>query len=284
MFAILLFVAGVAVLVVGGDRFVRGSAEIARLSGLSPLIIGLTIVAFGTSAPELGVSLQAALEGRPALSVGNVAGSNIFNVLVVLGLSALFAPLAVQSRLVRLDVPIMIGASLVFMLFVLDGAVGFFEGVLLFASAVAYTFWLIRAGLRESAASSGGDSEEAPRARGIRAYAVNGGWIVLGLVCLVQGSNWTVLGAADIARGLGVDERVVGLTIVAAGTSLPELVASVVATLRGERDLAIGNVVGSNIFNILVILGLTAALAPGAVPVAQTFVYFDIPAVLAVAR
>ncbi len=275
--AVVWLVAGLGMLLVGGELFVRGASGLARVVGLSPLVIGLTVVAFGTSAPELGVSLGAALADKPGLALANVAGSNAFNILVILGLSALVAPLAVQSQLVRLDVPVMLGSSLALLLLALNGTIERWEGAALFLMALLYTAWLIRAGLRESLAGG----SRAPWGWTQAGMAVL--WIAIGLASLVLGSDWTVQGASALAERLGITPRIIGLTIVAAGTSLPELATSIVATLRGERDMAVGNVVGSNIFNVLVILGLSAAAAPNGLAVAEPILRVDLPMVLLVA-
>jgi len=275
--AVAWLVAGLCMLLVGGELFVRGASGFARVVGLSPLVIGLTVVAFGTSAPELGVSMGAALADKPGLALANVAGSNAFNILVILGLSALVAPLAVQSQLVRLDVPVMVASSLVLLLLALNGTIERWEGAALFLLALLYTAWLIRAGLRENHAAGGRPPWRWSQG-GLAAL-----WIAIGLAALVFGSHWTVQGATAVAERLGISPRIIGLTIVAAGTSLPELATSVMATIRGERDIAVGNVVGSNIFNVLVILGLSAAAAPNGLAVSAPILRIDLPMVLLVA-
>jgi cation:H+ antiporter len=275
--------AGLTLLVIGGDLLVRGASRLAAAIRISPLVIGLTVVAFGTSAPELAVSLQAAFDGSADLAVGNVVGSCIFNVLFILGISALIVPLVVSSQLIRRDVPLMIGVSVLLLVLSADGNLNRFEGGLLFTGLVIYTGWCIRQSRKESGdvyaefAEQWGDGK--PGARGILLCA---GLILLGLVLLGLGSRWLIAGAVAIATGLGVSRLVIGLTIVAAGTSLPEVVTSIVAAVRGERDIAVGNVVGSNIFNILCVLGLTSLLAPGGVAVSDTAIYFDIPVMIAV--
>ena len=282
MSEVFFLLAGLTLLVIGGEFFVRGAANLARIVGLAPLVIGLTVVAFGTSAPELGVSIKAALSDNAGLALGNVTGSNIFNVLVILGLAALVAPLKVQSQLVRLDVPVMIGASVLMLAFALNGAIGRGEGTVLVLLALVYTVWLIRQGLRAPAAEADDTVAELP-ARSAKSMLANLFFLCAGLGVLVLGSDWTVRGAVGIAEALSVSERLIGLTIVAAGTSLPELVTSVVATVRGERDLAVGNVVGSNIFNVLLILGATASVAPQGLEVGANILRFDLPMALIVA-
>ncbi|CAN5691051.1 calcium/sodium antiporter [soil metagenome] len=282
---LILIAAGFAALLVGGELLVRGSSRLAVLFGVSPLIVGLTVVSFGTSAPELAVSLQAAFAGAPGLTVGNVIGSNIYNVLLVLGLSALFAPLLVKQQLIRLDVPLMIGASLVFWAAALDGNLSFIDGALMFGLLLVYLVFVLRVSRREKAeiiAEYEGEYGFHPsRVSGVRLRSA--GLVLGGALLLVLGAGWLVEGAVGLARGLGVSDLLIGLTVVAVGTSLPELVTSVVAALRGERDIAVGNVVGSNIFNILSVLGLTAIIAPAGVPVAAEALAIDIPFMVAVA-
>lgn len=282
--AIALFGAGLLFLIVGAEALVRGASRLAAAFGLSPLIIGLTVVAFGTSSPELAVSIKAALSGQAEIAVGNVIGSNVFNVLFILGISALIVPLVVTQQLVRLDVPLMIGLSVVVLLLSLDGRFGRIDGVLLFGGLLVYVGFLIRQGRREGAAAGaeagGQDGNEGGATTGPMR---NAGLVVAGLVLLVLGSRWLVDGAVTFAVYLGVSELIIGLTIVAAGTSLPEVVTSIVAALRGERDIAVGNVVGSNLFNIMGVLGLAGILAPAGIGVSPAVIGFDIPVMIAVA-
>lgn len=272
---------GLVLLIVGAELLVRGSVALARVVGVSPLIVGLTIVAYGTSAPELAVSIEAGLSGRADIATGNVLGSNTFNVLFILGLSALITPLAVSSRLVRLDVPVMIATSALAWVLAADGAVGRRDGILLVAGLCVYTgllIYLARRGTPEA-------SESLPAGPGGpagRRIVVSSLMVVVGLALLVMGSGRLVIGAVSVARWLGVGELVVGLTIVAAGTSMPEAATSVTAALRGHRDIAVGNVVGSNIFNVLAVLGGSAAAA-GNIPVAGEALRFDMPVMLGVA-
>ncbi len=269
------FLAGLLLLVLGGHALVGGASALAARLGVSPLVVGLTVVAWGTSAPELAVSLGAALRGQGDIALGNVVGSNIFNILGVLGLSALVAPLAVSRRLVRLDVPILIALSAAVYVFGLDGRVSTVEGALLVAAGAAYTVFAVR--------TSRGEAPPVPAPPGAPALAGGAARVVAGLALLALGAHWLVESAVALARGLGISELVIGLTIVAAGTSLPEVAASVVAAWRGERDIAVGNAVGSNIFNILSVLGLTAAVSRAGVPVAPAALAFDIPVMVAVA-
>jgi len=274
-----LFALGLALLVGGAELLVRGASRLAAALGISPLVIGLTIVAFGTSAPEMAVSVQSAFTGQADIAYGNVVGSNVFNVLFILGLSALVAPLVVHVQLIRVDVPVMIGVSLLCLGLSLDLRISRLEGALLFAGIVAYTLWLLRASRREpdTATDRAGAHPEA----GSRIADV--ARIIVGLGVLVLGSRWLVGGAVAIAQFFGLSELVIGLTIVAAGTSLPEVATSVLASIKGERDIAVGNVVGSNIFNILSVLGAAALVSPNGVPVASAGRDFDAPVMIVVA-
>ena len=276
---VLLLVAGLALLIGGAELLVRGAAALARRLGISPLVIGLTVVAFGTSSPELAVSIMSALGGQADLAVGNVVGSNIFNVLFILGLSALITPLVVARQLVRLDVPIMLAASLVLPVLAWNGSIGRLEGLLLAGGVVVYSVILVRLG-RASGADEPGDGAASVMTGGLAGQVA---LVVAGLAMLVMGSRWLVDGAVALARAVGLSELIIGLTIVAAGTSLPEVAASVVAARRGERDMAVGNVVGSNIFNLLAVLGLAAVVAPAGVAVPDAALRFDIPVMIAVA-
>jgi cation:H+ antiporter len=273
--------AGVGLLVLGADWLVQGASRLAISLGVTPLVVGLTVVAFGTSAPELAVSVGSAFAGQADLALGNVVGSNIFNVLVILGLAAAITPLAVAQQLVRLDVPLLVGASGLVWLLALDGQIGRGEGSLLATGIVAYTLFSVRQSRSESAAVRAEYAQEfgatTPRP------ARDAGLVVAGLVLLVLGSRLLVMGAVALAQSFGLSELLIGLTIVAAGTSLPEVATSVIAALRGERDIAVGNVVGSNLFNLLCVLGLTAIVSPGGVPVAAAASNFDLPVMTAAA-
>lgn len=277
-------VCGLVVLVIGGELLVRGASLLALSMRISPLVIGLTVVAFGTSAPELGVSLQAALRGAADVSVGNVVGSNICNVLLILGAAALVAPLIVSSQLIKIDVPLMIVASLVLWSFSLDQRLTRLEGSLLFAGLVAYVIFSVRQSRKETRAIEQEFADELPvpslltSSRFSQLALIGFGLILLGL-----GSNWLVGGAVAIAQIWGVSELIIGLTVVAVGTSLPEVVTSLVASFRGERDIAVGNVVGSNLFNIMCVLGLTGMIAPGGIAISADALAFDIPVMVAVA-
>ncbi|MFN3705743.1 MAG: calcium/sodium antiporter [Thermoflexales bacterium] len=284
--AVVLLIVGLVMLTLGAEWLVRGAAKLALALGISPLVIGLTVVAFGTSAPELAVSIRSALIGQADIAMGNVVGSNIANVLLILGLSASIAPLVVHQQLVRFDVPLMILVSVVTALFALDGVVGRLEGIILFAGVVIYTVFLAIKSRQENEATVIEEYEEEfgkEPPRGALQIGLTLGLVAIGLVLLTFGSRLLVDAAVALARWLGVSEVVIGLTIVAVGTSLPELATSVMAAIRGERDIAAGNVVGSNIFNLLSVLGLTAAVAPSGVSVAPSLLRFDIPFMLAVA-
>jgi cation:H+ antiporter len=277
---LLLLFAGLLLLFAGGELLVRGAAAIARRAGVSPLVIGVTVVAFGTSAPEAVVSVSAALEGQDAIAVGNVVGSNVFNVLFILGMCALIRPLGVAQQLVFRDVPVMIGVSLLFWLLSLDGRLGVVEGLVFLVGLVLFNVDVVRSSRRESAAIS------AEYETGLPPAPVHAGVALLqvaaGLALLALGARWLVGSATAVAQAIGVDDTVIALTIVAAGTGLPEVATSIVATLRGQRDIAVGNVIGSNIFNLLGILGISA-VAGGGLAVASAFENFDVPVMVAVA-
>lgn len=284
---LLLFAGGLVLLIVGANALVRGASKLALSFGISPLVVGLTIVAFGTSAPEMAVSVGAVLDGRTDIAVGNVVGSNIFNVLFILGVSALITPLVVNVQLIRQEVPIMLGASLLLAALALDGGITAPEGGLLFALMLAYTAFLIVQSRRETAAAQTEfERENVPAAAGDwdAHWAVQLLLIVAGLAALVFGSDLLVQAAVAFAKALGVSDVVIGLTIVAAGTSLPEVAASITAAFKGERDIAVGNVVGSNVFNILGCIGLSglAAGAAGLV-IPASVLSFDLWVMLAVA-
>jgi cation:H+ antiporter len=280
---IFLLILGLVFLVIGAEALVRGASRLAAAFGISPLVIGLTVVAFGTSSPEMAVSVMSAYEGQADLAVGNVVGSNIFNVLFILGLSAVITPLIVSRQLIRLDVPIMIGVSVLLLLLTLDGNITRLDGILLFAGIIAYTaFQIIQARREKKAADAAGEGVIEKPTTPLQ-WLINIGFVIGGLVLLVIGSNWLVDGAIFIAQSLGVSELVIGLTIVAAGTSLPEVATSVIASIRGQRDIAVGNVVGSNIFNILAVLGMSSLVAPESINVAASALRFDIPVMIAVA-
>jgi cation:H+ antiporter len=282
---VLLLIVGLVLLVASAEFLVRGAARLAAEVGISPLVVGLTVVAYGTSAPELAVSVMSSFNGQPDIALGNIVGSNIFNILVILGLAALITPLVVAQQLVRFDVPVMIGISFLVFVFGYDGNVGRIEGLILFSGAVAYTTYLIRLSRRESRSETGADESNSrePASSDRQLWLKNIALILVGVGGLVIGSKLLVDGAVMIARHFGVSELIIGLTIISAGTSLPEVATSVVAAIRGERDIAVGNVVGSNIFNILCVLGLASLVSPSGVNVSKQALLFDVPVMIAIA-
>jgi cation:H+ antiporter len=280
-----LLSAGLVTLLIGAEALVRGASRLSLALGISPLLIGLTVVAVGTGSPELAVTVRATLTHRPDLALGNVIGSNIMNVLLVLGVGALITPLHVAQQLVRLDVPLLIGASVLLLLMALSGTIGRVDGIVLLTGTVMYWIFAIRTERAETQDVKAEYEEEF--GEGDHPRHVSSArqilWITGGLVALVLGSEWMVDGATVIATTFGVSELIIGLTVVAAGTSLPELATTVVACLRGERDIAVGNVVGSCLFNILGIVGVAGVLSPDGVAVAPAAVRFDIPVMVATA-
>ena len=284
--AVFLGAAGLGLLILGAELLVRGASRLARNFGMSPLVIGLTVVAFGTSAPELFTSVLAGLNGQADLAVGNVVGSNIFNVLLILGISALITPLSVSRQVVRVDTPIMVGVSFLLLGLGWLGEVSKAAGLGMLAALAAYLFLQLRLSRRdedgarltpEASRLSAGDQEPS-----LPGSSLGSGLLtVAGLVGLSLGSTLFIHNATIIAQALGVGELVIGLTLVAGGTSLPEVVASIFAALRGERDMAVGNVIGSNIFNVLGVLGLAALISPTGVAISKTALYADIPVMVA---
>jgi cation:H+ antiporter len=256
-----LFAVGLVVLVIGAECLIRGAVQLATRLGISPFVVGLTVVGFGTSAPELVVTLSAVLNDKPALAVGNIVGSNIANIGLILGLAAVFRPIRGNMRLLTTELPIVLGVTLLFWFLVRDNVLSRADaGVLLFGFA-AFTAYMFRTARRESAAvkaevaTEGKEVGPVPAWRGVS-------FVVLGLLGLVGGAEMMVRGAVEIARFLGASELMIGLTVVAVGTSLPEMASTVAAALRGQSDLALGNVIGSNIFNVLLILGITGMVCP----------------------
>ncbi len=276
-------VGGLGLLVTGADVLVRGASQLASSLKISPLVIGLTIVAFGSSAPELAINVQSAWQGEPELAVGNVVGSNIANILLILGAAAVVTPLVVAQQLLRLDVPLMILASFLFLGLAWDGLLSRLDGFILFSGIVAYTSFAVIKSRRESQAVQAeyeaefGEMESTSNQNSMMQF----GLIIAGLAMLVFGSDLLVESASDIARSLNISELVIGLTIVAIGTSLPELAASIAASLKKEVDIAVGNVVGSNIFNLLSVLGVSSLIAPNGIAVPEAALNFDIPIMIA---
>jgi len=285
------FVLGLASLVVGAHMLVKGASNLAIMLGISPLVVGLTIVAIGTSSPEIAVSIGGALSGKTEIAIGNVVGSNIFNVLFILGVSAIIAPLVVQIQLIRQEVPVMIGVTLLSIILALDGSLGLYDGLILVALLVVYSTFLIvqsrrqMAGVQSDMGAGELAAETDPSAGADKPphWSVSVGLVVAGLVLLVFGADWLVESATNLAKAMGVSDVVIGLTIVAAGTSMPEVATSIVATLKGERDIAVGNVVGSNIFNILACLGIASLVAPDGLDIPHAILVFDFWVMLAVA-
>lgn len=269
-------VAGLLAVLFGAEYLIRGGVGIARRTGLSPVVIGLTVVAFGTSAPELAIALDSVLEGEADLALGNVVGSNIANVLLVLGLSALIGgTVAVHRRIIRIDVPLVIAVSSLVFVLSLGGELGRAAGVVLIAVLIGYLVWTLRTrpdGIGETV--EGDAPGSLPRALVL---------VGVGLALLVIGARLVVAAAVDIAEWFGIDELVIGLTIVAVGTSVPEIATAVVAVRRGQGDLAVGNVIGSNLFNLLVVLGLSASLAPQPIAIPASARWIDLPIMIAAA-
>jgi cation:H+ antiporter len=281
---VLFFLLGLGALAAGAEALVRGASKIAMSLGISPLVVGLTVVAIGTSSPEIAVSVGAVLSGTTDIAVGNVVGSNIFNVLVVLGACAVITPMVVHSQVIRQEVPIMIGASVVLAVMVFDGRLGRFESLLLLVLLVAYLVFVVLQSRAEVARAGGAHAGD---------VGGNGGWdghwsvqavlIAVGLALLVIGSEWLVDAAVAVARALEVSDLIVGLTIIAAGTSMPEVATSVTAAVRGERDIAVGNVVGSSTLNILGCLGIAGVAGRNGLGIAPAVLNFDLWVMLAVA-
>ena len=279
----MLLVAGLVVLVGGGEVLVRGAGGVARALGMSPLLVGLTVVAFATSAPELAVSLDATLGGNPGLAVGNVVGSNIANVLLVLGLSAVITPVVVGSQVLRRDIPVVGVLAAAVLAMSLDLRITRTDGLLLLAALAAYLVVTVLAARREAGAAPvdvPGGEPPLPAGRGA-GLARDGILVAVGVALLVAGANWLVEGATQVARAFGVTDLVIGLTVVAVGTSLPELATSLIAAMRGERDMAVGNVVGSCVFNLGAVLALSAVVATDGIPVDPAAVRFDMPFMVA---
>lgn len=282
---ILLFLAGLILLIIGADLLVRGASHLAAAFGVSPLVIGLTIVAIGTASPEIAVSIQAAASGQGDLTLGNVLGSNIFNILVILGVTALVTPIAIAEQLIRKDAPILLGISILTFILAFDGHLSWFDGVILLVGLSMYMFFALRQSRQEDKQVQKEYAQEfsSKQPRTLQNNLINLAFILIGLGLLVLGSNWLVDSATKIATSLGVSELVIGLTVVAVGTSLPEVATSVMAALKGESDIAVGNAVGSNIFNLLGVLGIGAVVAPGGISVLERVLQFDLPVMIFVA-
>lgn len=282
--AVIWSIAGFAALVVGAELLVRGGAALATRMGVSPLLIGLTIVAIGTSTPELAVGIDAALQGSGSLAVGNIAGTNTVNILLILGLSAALRPLAIRMQTLRIDLPVIVMASMALLAFAWDGLLSRTEGILLIAAGVAFTLVVIRVARRESIGVKREFAREfGPQHLPNRQAALEVLMLVGGIAIIVIGAHWLVDGAVGLARLWGVSDAFIGLTIVAIGTSAPELVTTIISTIRDERDIAIGNLLGSSVYNILIILGVTCLLPPAGIVVSPQLIAVDIPVMLLVA-
>jgi cation:H+ antiporter len=277
------FLAGLAALVAGAEVMVRGGANAAARLGISPIVVGLTVVSIGTSMPELAVGVVAAVEGSGALAVGNIAGTNVVNLLFVLGLSALILPLAIEMRTLRFELPVMAGAAILLWGLAANGVLSRVDGVILVIGAIAYTVAVIRASRRETreAAAEFAEAYPAEDTRG-RRTALHVVMMLGGIAVIVVGAEWLVDAAVGMAREFGVSDALIGLTVVAIGTSAPELVTTVVSTLRGERDIAVGNLLGSSIYNVLLILGVTCLVPAHGLELTPALVRIDIPIMVAV--
>lgn len=279
---VVLVVAGLVLLFVGGEALVRGASTIATKAGISPLVVGLVVVSAATSTPELAVTIDAVLQGEPGLAVGNVIGSNIANILLILGLSAAISPLVIKRQVVRFDIPVMVGLSVLLLAVSLDGRIVLWEGIALLAVLVLHAVMAVVLGRRD-ARTEAAAADTLPLNAGTVKLPVAIVLLVVGTAILAVGARLLVTGAVNIATALGVSSLVVGLTVVAIATSLPELATSIVALLRGERDMAVGNVVGSNIFNIGMVLGLSAIVFGDGIPVPREAIAIDMPIMVATA-
>jgi len=270
-----LIIAGFALLLFGGESVVRGSVALAQRLGVSPLIVGLTIVGFGTSLPEMVVSVNAALVGSPGLAVGNVVGSNIANILLILGVAAVIAPIAVHPGAVKRDLLGMSAATLVYVGLGMSGQIVFWQGVLMLIALMSYIGFTVWHDNKSNDEAAEMHRDEAAEMGEIPLRTVSiAGIIIVGLFAVVVGAEWLVTGATTLATEFGVPEEVIGLTVVAIGTSLPELATSIVAAYRGHSDVCVGNVLGSNLFNLFGITGVTALFAP--LPFSDKIVSFDL--------
>ncbi len=279
---IVLLIAGLALLLLGGELLVRGASRLALAMRVPRVVIGLSLVAFGTSAPEMAVSVLSSYKGQADIAVGNIVGSDIVNVLLILGLSAVVVPLSVSKRLVRIELPLMIATALLFFVIGYDGRLSRSDGLILIGILLIYIFWMALTARMDPVTAQELSTRNNGAPRGAWESTSLVGLVCAGLAGLVVGSNWLIEGAVTLARIIGVSELIIGLTIVAAGTSLPELATSVIASARGERDIAVGNVVGSNIFNILSVIGISTVVSPNGLGVAPAVIRFDAPVMIAV--
>lgn len=288
----LLLLAGFAVLVVGGELLVRGASALSARMGISPMVVGLTVVAIGSSLPELAVGVDAAVRGSPGLVTGNIVGTNIVNLLLVLGLAAAIQPIITVRQMLRLDLPAVAAAAVLLLVLSLGGSLTWPAGVLLLLVGVAYTatiLWYTKRSRAQELSRQAAqvqtvettDTQDAPPA-GWRRGAVDAVLLLGGIALVILGADWLVTGAVDIASELGVSDALIGLTIVAVGTSAPELVTTVVATLRGQASMAVGNLIGSSVYNIVFILGATVLVAPDGIPVPDEVLRVDMPVLVVV--
>lgn len=276
LISLLYILASLILLYFGANWLVKGSSSLAIKAGISPLVAGLTVVAFGTSSPELVVGINTALAGQGNITIGNVVGSNLFNICVILGISAIITPMKIKMQLLKIDIPILILVTAGFMLLFIDRHISRFEGVILVTGIVIYTVVNIYLARREKNIEVLDEFEKSVPKNNVKWY-ISTGMVLTGIGLLVAGSEFLVKGAVDIARTLGVGETIIGITIIAAGTSLPELASSVIAAMRKEYDIAIGNIIGSNIFNILCIVGVSALTKPlSAIAISNIDLYFMI--------
>ncbi len=283
------FVVGLVALAIGAEVMVRGGAQLASRLGISPMLVGLTVVSIGTSLPELAVGVTAALEGSGEMAVGNIAGTNVVNMLFILGLSALISPLAIERRTLRFDLPVMAGAAVLLWVLAVNGVLSRLDGLILVCGAIVYTAVLIHMSRRESQATVAEYTQAFPAVteRGEATKRVGGTTVqhvvmtVTGIAVVILGAEWLVGGAVGIAREFGVSDALIGLTVVAIGTSAPELVTTIVSTVRGERDIAVGNLLGSSVYNILLILGITCLVPANGLALTHSLVWIDIPLMVA---
>ncbi len=282
MSSVLLILAGLVALTIGAEVLVRSATGLAAGLGVSPMVIGLTVVSLGTSLPELAIGIDAARTGNPGLAVGNIVGTNLVNLLLVLGLSALIMPIVLQRRTLRFDVPSAAVAAALLYLLARDGELSTLDGVLLLAGGAAYTWGVLRSSKGEEPEVAEDYAESVSARRGGRTPTLVLG-LLLSIAVIVVGAELLVDGAVDGAQALGVSDAVIGLTVVAIGTSAPELVTTLVSTVRGERDVAIGNLLGSSIYNIAIVLGVTVVVAPGSLVVPDEVLAGDLVLMVAVA-
>ena len=286
MSTIVLLGGGLLALVAGAELLVRTASRLATSLGVSPIVVGLTVVSIGTSMPELAIGIDAARQGSSGLAVGNIVGTNLVNILLILGLSALIAPIVLERRTLRFDLPAMTLAAVALYVLAFDGTLGRWDGVLLCVGAVAYTWGVLRAGRRDSVAADDGvppESGPSPGGTGGRPWVLDAVGLLAGIVVIVVGAELLVEGAVDAASSLGVSDAVIGLTVIAIGTSAPELVTTIVSTVRGDRDIALGNLLGSSVYNIALVLGVTVLAAPGDVEVPAEVLEADLLLLVAVA-